>query len=385
LDSPDRISTSFQKLVLKVTDSIDAQKKVEEILGSISSIETDLRIARAGTFRNEIRSFSEHTSGLAMLMNAVLADLAELRRTVQENLQEISPFFTQAMNGIKQSAELSDTVTRSMNKMIGNLKNTPDRVRQVRAELQPVLLPDGELAGVFGIGSDAVREIAQHTGKARKHVNELQRNLRKLRERTHSLSAAVKLVEDISRRSNLVALNSSLEAPNTAANSTFLDEFKLVSERAGRVQREISEIERSIATEIDGTEASIRELLSETAETLVGTAAAAGFIEQLSPVISALDETPSRLDVITSDHATERERLMKTLSTGYFELEKSTPLLRESERRMESLKQCIENLVSAAEANSAGGTETSGEVADLNFDAGQSNALGGPLEIPGEN
>lgn len=351
LGESDRLSAAFQKLVLKVTNSIDSKEELENLTRSLKTINEDIKAIRSGSLELEIQSDSPLTEEIAAAFNILFAQSKAIARSIRIDLNEAGHAIPAAIEKMRLGSDAADASAASINKTIGIVKESQDRTKQYAAELTPFVSSVDRFDALFGSGRNGTIEVSESVSLLRRHTVDLQRKWKKLRETTQALHGVVRLAEDIARRSNLISLNSSIGANGRSGGdlATIADEFSALSDRSLRLQKEIVGVNKCLDQDIEETDASIRDIVTSTVGVADNTSSALESLSKIQPMISQLSDLPGRLAQIAADNEKDKEHLLRSLTNSYFEMESSVVLLRESEESIRLLEHSIRSSLVAAD------------------------------------
>jgi hypothetical protein len=340
LDSSDRLSSSFQKLVVKVTESIDALEQLAAIQMALRSMTAELRQTVGLRPSLQVSSLSPHTADLTQAVNAVMENLSAEVRQTRSDIGMALPIAEDAAARVMASRETAEKTVEALNKAISAVKASASDSQNASAGPN-IGLAEARSAMNFPRAAATIREAAERAGQPRRHAAELQRLMRKLRERSLAFGGILRSVEDITRRVKLITLNTSLSGSSSGAIEPLIDEFKLLSERGERVKKEIVDLERSIATEIGDCEAAVREMAADSSDLHIATGGAAALLSEMEPAIAYLAKLPAQISAAAESFAHDREQVLRSVSSGYFDLEKCIPTLRTAEQKVHALRETI--------------------------------------------
>lgn len=386
----DRLSTAFQKLVLKVTDSIDSKEQLEQLTRSLKTVTDDILAVRSGSVELEVKSPSPLTEEIAYSFNTLFSRSKAIGRSLRLDLNEASHAVPQSLEKLKLGMDATVSGGASINKTIAMLKETPIRARQFSEEMSSVTKALEDFESYFGNGRNGTVEMSETVGSLKKHTANLQRKWKDLREAAQFLHNVIRLADDIARRTNLIAINSSigpLSLPgDTSAGS---EDISAIAERAIRLQKDVIGLDRALTQNVEEADASINDIMATAAKLSEVTGSALESLVTMQPIVSGFADLPGRLAQLTSDNDKDKEHLLRTLSTAYFELESGTFLLRECEQKIMDLESSTRSaMVTADELGTLKQPELPAPLPISENDFYTTANLGGDqgaLELPGEN
>ncbi len=392
LENADRMSSAFQKLVSKVTDSIDAKNELEELRTSLNRLANDIENASRSNSPVDIRLGNENTEGIAAAFNTLLERSEASSSRLRSVLGQTNSTLAAVLDRIGKLREIEAPAADALNKLIARLKQTPDRIGQLKEDSLSMPSISGDVLNAAN-DSREVQILSRKLNGIRAFTGDLQRRLRNVRERTHQLPQVLRLAEDLSRRSKMVALNASIQAGTHGTNgsTTLTDEFAQLSERAVRLQRDLSGIDKGIADDISEAEPIVENILTEVTEALLNATAAVELMSKIEPVIGAMADLPARISSLSEADGREREEIMRQLTALYFERNRTATDLNEAEQLLGSVCGSLKEIQMADPArpyplpDEGPVLPSSSDQPDEYLDPAGDAAGPSMLELPGEN
>jgi methyl-accepting chemotaxis protein len=144
-------------------------------------------------------------------------------------------------------------------------------------------------------------------------IDQVSRKIAQLGQRSLEIGRIVDLVEEIARETNLLALNSSIEATRTSGGSRgfalVAEEVRKLAARAQTATREIAAFLETIQEATTEAGAAMSEIRAVTRRTVEEAAQEYGLAEEVVAAARTLEEAIARFRVEKADDDTTRERL----------------------------------------------------------------------------
>ncbi len=333
LEHADRLSSSFQKLVAKVTDSIDAKKELEDLRAAVSRLSINISAAVHTQSFVDAANTSGKPAEIAAAFNLLLERLERTNSRAAGMSTALHVPLAGARERLDGLRSRSAASVGSIDQLIASIKASPADNRSLIDAAKQLRTPDRDDSFSVETLRDSY-DISKRLTLLRTHTHDLQRRFRNLRERSQSLPNTSRLAEDLARRSKMVALNASINASSSNGNgngtSVFSDEFAQFSERAGKLQRELLTIDKSIYEELSEGETTVQNILAELADAMLQSTTNNDLLAELQPVMTAAAAFPSLVEKAAGSQAQERENLMRQLTALYFELNKDAEVIAEA-------------------------------------------------------
>lgn len=309
LEHPDRLSESFRKLVAKVTDSIDAKADLAKYKLAINQVNQELSGLQRGDsvrVKNEFEGIRQITDALRFLTERN----SEMSLIVSSNASELKTVVSDGKSRLSTVIEKDASRERAFKKLATAVSESNTEVEKSMQEV---------LASLAIVG-DAIAEIKRHpvsheeNAKAQNAVKkQFEAAIHKLRdvgEQSLAITHVAKTVQDLARRSNMIALNTSIQAngENTAGLSTLTQEITSLSERAEKANKAIAGISDSVVRDINEANASIQWVSAEVAKIVLRTVKSEEVIDSVSATLSQLSELPEKLDSESAERSARTEQ-----------------------------------------------------------------------------
>lgn len=314
LEHPDRLSESFRKLVAKVTDSIDAKAELARLQLSINQINQELSgLQRGDNIR--VKNDFEGTRTITDALRFLLERNSEMSIIVGSNTSELKTLVTESKNRVSTIVEKDAARERSFKKLLAAFSES-------NAEIERSM---NDVSASLTVINDATNEIKRHPvsheenaksqSAVKKQFDAAIHKLRDVGEQSLAITHVAKSVQDLARRSNMIALNTSIQAneENTTGLSTLTQEITSLSERAEKANKAIAGISDSVVRDINEANASIQWVSAEVAKIVARTVRSEELIDSISETLSQLSSLPEKLDLETSERIARAEKAVRIL------------------------------------------------------------------------
>jgi len=256
----------LQRQVIKLLDEVEGAARGD--LTVQAEVTADIMGAVADSFNLTIQNLRQLVQKVkdsaAKVNSAAMTNEAFARTLSEEALRQARE--------VSASGEAVQRMTQSILQVAANARKAENVARQAsRTATQGGEAVDRTLAGILSI-----RETVAETGK----------KVKRLAESTQEISKIVALINQLSSRTNLLALNSSIEAVRAGeAGRGFAivaDEVRQLADRAAKATREIEQIVLNIQSETGAVMVAMEE---GTQQVVQGTALAEQAKQSLEEII----------------------------------------------------------------------------------------------------
>ncbi|MBC7899541.1 MAG: methyl-accepting chemotaxis protein [Saprospiraceae bacterium] len=391
LQNSDRLSTSFQKLVSKVTDSVDAGKELSQLQNAVSQLIADLATVKNGNLDVNIRSGFPETKAISDAVRSLLSRQSELVRHIQVNAADANRSSMEARKLIRTAIENDDNLTRKIKRATAVFTQTPGQLQQISTEVSATLSGVGKSMKDFEAGKRSASETANAIQGLRKQITAASQKLQRIHGQSEAITQVSKLAEDLARRSNMIALNTSIQAGSANGGSVSLiaDEIASLSERAGRVNDEVSVINESIVREVEDAQAGLKMLIADVTAISDETAKSGEAMDQLAPFFDGLVHLKTRIEAGQNEGSSDMQQLLSILDECSADSNEIETNLKDCDQAVAKFSTPLENLRDSIIDLRTASNEKMKAAAEEDFSADfgtHSDAQSSePLELQGEN
>ncbi|HEX5218926.1 MAG TPA: methyl-accepting chemotaxis protein [Verrucomicrobiae bacterium] len=290
-----RLQANIQELLVVVSDASDGKLGVrarvsEGVLGNVCDA-LNLMLENVGGIIANAKSASDQVAAASTGISTVAA---ELEKGEQKQTQEIL--------------------------------NTSEGVRDLNGKAQKVLencqaatqaAENGRKAAEQG--AKAVREVIKGMEKIRENTQANAKKIKRLGDRSMEISGIVKVIGDISAKTDMLALNASIEAARAGEQGRG---FTIVAEQvrslADRTKTLTNQIEKLVSDIQKETGEAVAQMETQTQEVEAGAKAAqsaGGTLENIVNVSTESSELVSQINQSASQQATRTQEMLATVET----------------------------------------------------------------------
>ncbi len=350
IENADRLSASFQKLVSKVTDSVNARNELTELQTAVRQLASDLSVLRNGNLNVEIRGDFAATREISDAVRMLVSRQTELVRHIQANSADADRSAIEAKKFVRVAIENDENRTRKLKRAADAFNQNPLRIDQLSAEMSSALSGVDKSAGDFETGKQSAREGLDSIQALRKEITAASQKLQRIDSQSIAITKVSKLADDLARRANLVALNVSLQAGSATGGTVSLiaDEIASLSERAATVNKEVMVINETIASEVDQAQRALKTITASVTDISVIAANGDEALGRLSPFFEGLVQFPSKIEAGKSDISSESRRLLSVLDECASDMDDSGANLKECEEIIAKFTVPLEELRDSA-------------------------------------
>ncbi len=254
LQGSDRLSASFQKLLAKVSESIHAKEELDSLKSAINTLKMEVSSVRSGNLDVEIRSESAQTRELSETFRYLIESLARIIDVVQKSSANADNAVKNVETEINSLIQRDEVRVQEMSQASIALKQVPNLINKITEDLMGSAKSARNSIEKARHGNEVAGQNSSSVSNLRKQVREDVKRIQSLNERSHDIERVAKTVEDLANRTNMIALNASIQATELGEDGhgfVFVaEEVERLATRANDTNKQISTLNKTILAEI---------------------------------------------------------------------------------------------------------------------------------------
>ncbi len=348
LEQSDRLSTSFQKLLAKVTESINAKRDLERLKTAVREIAEEIARVKDGNFDVEIKADFKQTKEISDTLKFLINRLNDLIGHVKDDSKNTQISAKEVQKAIQNLIGTDENRIREMNQATLALKQFPQTVQKISAELFDSSQTARQSIERARTGSKTAQQNLAAVNGLRQQIRETVKRVGRLGERTQEIGKVAKTIEDLAQRTNMIALNASIRAAEAGEHgrefTAFTEEVERLAERAAGTNKQICTLNKFIAAEIGELERSLQESVGEAANLSQYAVETGSSLGELEKYISQFLNLQEKLVNYSGEQSADTEIAFQTFVSSIEETENSVVTLKESETQLAQIGVSMENL-----------------------------------------
>ncbi len=329
----DSFGKSFQTMIENLRVLVQTEERRDQLQKSILTLLEEVTEVASGDLTVKAKGTSEITGEIAEAFNFMTTELRSLIGQVKEVTFQVGTSAKAINDTTEQLARGSEAQASQIARMTSTVANMAMQVQEVSNNASLSAQVAGDSLSNARYGSQAVQDNINAMNSIRKQVQETAKRIKKLGERSQEISQIVQLIDDLSDRTSLLALNASLQAAAAGESghgfAVVAEEVERLAERSNRLTQQIAALTQMIQIETKDVVASMEETIHEVVvgSTLADKAGQALIeIEQVSQRLAEL------IDSITNA-TKEQARNSEDISSAMANISKVTELVNVGSKR----------------------------------------------------
>jgi methyl-accepting chemotaxis protein len=351
LQNSDRLTAAFQKLLSKVTDSIDARAQLEELQNSVSRISEEISRIRKYNLDAEITADSKETKEISETLKFLVNHLSELVAQVRDDSATTQASADEVRRTLQSVIQQSEAKIQEMNNAAFTLKEIPNRVQKISENFSGAVQSANQSIEKARKGTETAQENVQSAALLRKQLQETVSRLGRLNEHAQEIGKIAKTVGDLAHRTSTVALNASIQAGDFGDGgrgfSVVADEIKRIAARAENTNKQISSLNKALTNDIGEVERFLKSTVQEAANLSKFAVETGNSLGELEKHIAQILSLQDQLTADSSEQSAETEKAFQVFVGSIAETEMSVDALKESEKSVAALVSTLAGMLLA--------------------------------------
>ena len=263
----DVLGQSFRTMVGRLRLLVQTKETRDRLHNSVMKLLTEVSEVSAGDLTGEAEVSPEITGAIAHAFNSMTKNLCSLISQVKDITLRIAISASAINDTTEQLARGSVAQASQISRTTAAVSNMARQIQEVseNASLSAKVATESLINARSG--TKAARDNINAMHLIRKQVQETAKRIKKLGERSQEIGQIVGLIDDLSDRTSLLALNASLQASaageSGAGFAIVAEEVERLAERSNRLTQQISALTRTIGLETKEVVASMEETIRE--------------------------------------------------------------------------------------------------------------------------
>jgi twitching motility protein PilJ len=344
----DRITNSLQKLVAKVVGAYKSEKDYHKLRESLRRISDSTLNVRRGDFTLGVTQTMDESKDLVTTINILINELRDLVKDVRIITSETKNSALAIQNKVDVYTQMSESKTKEISWATGSLKLLPEIVQKISVDVSK--------AGMISVISleqtqNSLRTTQQSASlvtQLRQQVSESTSRLYKLSEQAQEIHKVANSMEDLANRTNLVALNASIQATASSEHDhSFLvvaEEVEKLANRANNASKQVSSLNKAFQIEVAEFETSLGVVSREMSSVSRLTYQSGVSLEELEKQVSEIASVHEKLASYTENQAQSSDEVFTVFSDVIAQLQIGTDELCSSAKQAAQIAKSMDML-----------------------------------------
>ncbi|AFZ48511.1 methyl-accepting chemotaxis sensory transducer [Cyanobacterium stanieri PCC 7202] len=246
------LADNFNALVTRVKELIKEQEAIaleqrqekEKLELGIFNLLDELQYAVDGDLTVRASLDSMEMSTVADLCNAILDSLQDIAAQVKESSRQVATSLNENEQSIQELAVQTIRESKQTRKTLESVQKMSYSIEEVATNANQAATLADDAYKVTKEGSSAMDETVESIVSLRSNVGETAKKMKRLGESSQNISQVVSLIEEIALKTNLLAINASVEASRAGEQG---QGFTVVAEQVGALAEQSAAATKQIA------------------------------------------------------------------------------------------------------------------------------------------
>ena len=348
LENSDRLTGAFQKLLAKVTDSIQAKQDLEKLQKAVSGITKEISPIRTGNFDVDIKTDSAQVKEISETFRYMLGHLNNLIGQIKSDSAQAQTAAIEVYKTLQNIVQADETRMQEMNHAKFALKQIPNSVQKIAETLENSTQTANNSIEKAQRGTLAAQENLNAAAALRKQIQEAVSRVGRLNERSLEIGIIAKAVDDLAQRCGLIALNASIQADELGEKgrgfAVIAEEIEQLTVRAGNTNKQISLLNKTVFAEIAQVESSLDSTVGSVANLSKFAIESGNALSELERYIGQFLNLQTQLVGYSSEQSAETEKAFQVFIDSISDTEKTIETLKKSEADLAESAGVLESL-----------------------------------------
>lgn len=363
--STDRVSQTFQKLLAKVSESISAKKDLAQLQQSLEQLSAEVAQIRFGNLEPEINSDAAATQELVAAFKFLIENLNEMVAQVKNSSADAGNTTLDVRKNLRIIIQQDEARAQELSEASVSLKKLPVIVQKISEELSQSSQTAALSIEKARNGNDFAAQNKNAVGLLRKQIQDALNRIERLNERSQEIGKIAKTVEDLAQRTNLVALNASIQAAELGESGKgfilISEEVQRLAQRAENTNKQIAALSQTLRNEIKDVSGSLAASVGETANLTKFAIETGDALGELERYVAGFLNLQNKIVSYSREQADETEKAFQVFVSGIAGTEQSAVNLKSSETMLANLYGTIKDLQKLPARFKSAATEIEGE------------------------
>ena len=321
----DSFNTMAQQLQGSIADietkAQEQQKQREQLESAISELIEEVIDATEGDLTVRAKLDSMELSTVADLFNAIIDNLQEIAIEAKQSTNQVGSSLQQNEREIRMLAQQAVTEAEETRNTLSSVEQMSQSIQAVAANANQVEQIADDTYNTVLTSTSNMDSTVNSILNLRTTVGETSKKMKRLGESSQKISQAVSFIEEIALRTNILAINATVEAGRAGefgqGFSIVAEQVAGLAEQSAAATKEIAQIVAEIQAETQGVNQAMESGTSQVVETtrlVESTKESLAEVLEKSQTIDRLIKSISQSTVSQADTSRNVTKLMEKIA-----------------------------------------------------------------------
>lgn len=337
----DRLGASLYSVAEKLESARGSSASRDRLRNSVLRLLDEVSGVAAGDLTVKADPHGEETGEIAEAFNRMTGNFRSLISQVKDAAARVSAAAETVNGTTEQLARGSSAQSSQISRTAASASGIAVQIREICDKAGMAFRVAGESLQNAKFGNAAARDNSNAMNSIRRQVQETAKRIKKLGERSQEIGQIVNLIDDLSDRTSLLALNASLRVSRGSGANDFgkvTEEIERLAERTANLTQQIAALTQTMNFETKEVVSAMEETIREV---IVGSALA----DKAGKALVDIERTSNKLAEILgsiSESAKRQAERSDEISKAMAGISEVTELVQSgSKRAAESMKTLV--------------------------------------------
>lgn len=263
----DQFGLAFQNMIDRLRPAVQTQEDRAHLQASVLKLLAEVSEVADGDLTVQAEVSPEITGEIAVAFNSMTRNLRTLIKQVKTITIQVGASASAINETTEQLARGSLAQSGQLSRTTSSIANMANQIQEVSANASVSAEVATESLTSARYGLRAAKENIGAIDAIRRQVQETAKRIKRLGERAQEIGQITALIDDLSDRTSLLALNASLQAAaagNTGSGfAVVAEEVERLADRSNSLTQQISSLSHSINAETKEVVAAMEDTIQE--------------------------------------------------------------------------------------------------------------------------
>ncbi|MGL1932567.1 MAG: methyl-accepting chemotaxis protein [Desulfotalea sp.] len=347
-DELGEMAESLNAMLDNTLSLIQSRDERDAIQGSIMNLLMEIAGLADGDLTVRAEVTEEITGAIADSFNSMAEELSRVVHQVKDASSQVGQSSHEVENVTKKLSEYSEAQAAKIAEAISSINEMADTIKLVSSRASESADVSEKARASAQEGSETVKKTNEAMASIKENMKGTSRTIKRLGESSQEIGNIVQLIQDITDRTSILALNASIQASMAGdagrGFAVVAEEVQRLAERSAESTKQIETLIVTIQGEISTASVSMENSILQVVEGTDLADQAYNKLEEIENVSSNLAEIIQSISTTAQQQATDSEAITSMMEEVGVLTDQATNMTRETTSSMKTITATSEKL-----------------------------------------